>query len=77
MWSFLLLQQRNKGTVVLLHPSVCHGTDFEQEQQLAKPDVVHPELKHAIRDHDAWQSDKHHVLVIGPTHLLCHKLQLE
>jgi hypothetical protein len=33
---------------VLLHPSVGHCIDFKQEQQLAEPDVVHPELKRAI-----------------------------
>ena len=42
---------------MLLDPSVCHCTDFEQEQQLAKPDVVHSELKRAIGD--AWWQDKH------------------
>ncbi len=29
-WSFVLLQHRNKSTLVLLHPSVGHCTDFKQ-----------------------------------------------
>ena len=58
---------------MLLDPSVCHCTDFEQEKHLAKPDVVHPELKHTISD--ARWADKHHVLAIGPMHLLWDKRQ--
>ena len=55
---------KQKHTLVLLHPSVSHWTDFKQQQQLAEPDIIHPQLKHAIRD--ARGSDKHHVLAIGP-----------
>jgi hypothetical protein len=33
---------------MLLHPSVRHFTDFEQEKNLAEPDVSHPQLESAV-----------------------------
>ncbi len=50
-----------------------HIVHIGQEQQLAKPGVVQPELKCAIGG--AWWPDKHHVLVIDPMHLLWNKQQ--
>ena len=38
---------------------------FEQEQQLAEPDVTRPELKCAVGYNDSWRAYKHHVLAIG------------
>ena len=37
--------------------------DFEQEQKFAEPNVIHPELKSAIRY--PRRADKDHVLAIG------------
>jgi len=46
--------------------------DFEQEKKFAEPNVIHPELKSAIRY--PRRADKHHVLAIGllqfPRHTL-------
>ena len=47
-WPIVLLQHRNIGTLMLLHPIVRHCTDFEQEQNLAEPDVSHPQLESAV-----------------------------
>ncbi len=33
-WAFVLIQHRNKSTLVLLDPCVCICQDFEQLQQL-------------------------------------------
>ena len=44
---------------------------FEQEEQLAEPDVTHPELKGAL-GYAGW-AYKHHVLPIGLPHFLRHK----
>ena len=44
-----LFQHRNVGALVVLHASVCLCMDFEKEQKFAEPDVIHSELKSAIR----------------------------
>jgi hypothetical protein len=45
--------------------------DFEQEQKFAEPNVIHPELKSAIRY--PRRADKHHVLAIGLLQFPRHK----
>ncbi len=67
-WSsvfFVLLQHRNIGTFVCLLLSVGHRIDGEKKQYfaLAESDIIHPELKCAIRDY--WLPDEHIVLAIG------------
>jgi hypothetical protein len=47
-WPILLLQHRNIGTLMLLRPSVCLCTDFEQDKKLEKPKVSHPQLKSTV-----------------------------
>jgi hypothetical protein len=70
-WPIVLLQHRNIGTLMLLHPIVRHCTDFEQEQNLAEPDVSHPQLESAVWD--ARRANKHHVLAIGLPQFLYYK----
>jgi len=45
--------------------------DFEQEQKFAEPNVIHPELKSAIRY--PRRANKHHVLAIGLPQFLYYK----
>ena len=45
--------------------------DFEQEQKFAEPDVIHSELKSAIRY--PRRAYKHHVLAIGLLQFPRHK----
>lgn len=61
--ALVLFQHWNIGTVEVLHACVCLCMDFEQEQKFAEPNVIHPELKSAIRY--PRRADKHHVLAIG------------
>jgi hypothetical protein len=56
---------------MLLHPSVRPYTDFEQEQNLAEPDVSHLQLESA--DWDSRRVNKHHVLAIGLPQFLHYK----
>jgi len=60
----VLFQHRNIGTLTVLpvHACVCPRMNFEQEQQFAEPDVIHPQLKSPFRY--PWWEDKHHVLPI-------------
>ncbi len=44
-WVLVLFQHLNIGTLVVLHASVGLCMDFEQEQKLAEPYVINPELK--------------------------------
>ena len=53
-WSsvfFVPLQHRNKGTFVCLLPFVGHRIDGEKKQYFAELDIIHPELKFAVRDY--------------------------
>jgi hypothetical protein len=61
--SFVLLQHRNIGTFVCLHPFVGHCIDGEKKQYFAESEIIHPELKCAVRD--SWLPDEHIVLAIG------------
>jgi hypothetical protein len=45
--------------------------DSEQQQKIAEPDVIHPELKSAFRY--PGREDKHHILAIGRLQYLGHK----
>ena len=63
--ALVLFQHRNIGTLKVLHAGVRLCIHFEQGQKFAEPDVVHPELKSAIRYHDPRRADKHIVLAIG------------
>ena len=69
--AIVLFQHRNIGAIMVLHACVCHRMDFEQEQEFAEPDVIHPELKCTVRD--PRRADKHHVLAIGLLQFLWHK----
>ncbi len=57
--ALVLFQHRNIGTLKVLHAGVRLCIHFEQEQKFAEPDVVHPELKSAIRY--PRRADKHTV----------------
>ena len=63
-WTVVLLQHRDIGTIEVLQLSFCSWTYFEQEKQLAEPNVTHPELKSALGY--PGRAYKHHVLAIGP-----------
>ncbi len=63
-WAFVLFQHRNKCTLVLLYTSVGLCMNFEQYQQLAEPDVVHPQLNLKRAIGNSRGSDKHHALVL-------------
>jgi len=69
--ALVLFQHSNIGTVAELHASVRPCMDFEEEQKFADPNVIHPELKSAIRY--PRRADKHHVLAIGLLQFLRHK----
>ncbi len=67
-WALVLLQHRNKRTLVLLHSCVGLCMNFKQQQQLAElePNVIHPGLKGDIRN--SRRSDKHDILTICLLH---------
>ncbi len=58
--TFVLLQHGKIGIFVQFHPVVGLRINVEKKENLAEPDVIHSELKIAIRDF--WQQDEHHVL---------------
>jgi hypothetical protein len=69
---FALLQHRNKGTCVLLHPDIGLGFHCEQQKQFAEPGIINSELKSAFRD--SRRADEHPVtpvLAVGQNLVCC------
>jgi hypothetical protein len=61
--AFVVLQQRNKGTRVLFHPSIGLGFNRKQQKQYAEPDIITLELRSACGD--SRLADEHPVLAVG------------
>ncbi len=61
-WPGALFYDRNIGTPKPMHSSVGFRTYFEQQQQLAEPDISHQELISAFRY--SGRTYKHFVLAI-------------
>jgi hypothetical protein len=73
--AFVLLQHRNKGTHVLVHPGIGLGFNCEQQKQFAGPDLINSGLKSAFGE--SRRADEHPVLSDGLSGLLqflwCHQ----